>query len=190
MKMPGRIPGWLARPLLIAVCFVAALVSGWYGPLVTASLWRVFNPGGRVRYHGLLIQVPWPWISDFEEFNAEQTVSPQGFALRRMPRTLFHRLPPQSIFITVISAEPGKTPEQQTMEWLDAFREAHPGASFLTANQTETPAGASCLKAANPATPDDAIWTCISPHGGWVANLEGHPRDEETFFAIVSRLRR
>ena len=186
MKIFAKIPGWLIRTVLAIAALGLVGVSGWYSPIVTASLWRVFHPRGWVDYRGLYVQVPWPWIADAEDDGEDPTLTPQGLALRKMSRTSIHRLPPQSMFVTVISPDPGLTAEQQTNQWLEAFRESHPGAEFETA----TPNGASCLRAVSRSNGRDVVWTCISLNGGWVANLEGHPSDEPAFFEVIGGLKR
>jgi hypothetical protein len=189
MKIFAKIPGWLIRTVLAIAALGLVGVSGWYGPIVTASLWRVFHPQGRVQYRGLSVQVPWPWIADTEASADDAMVTPQGLALRKLPRTIIHRLPPQSMFVTLISPDPGVTAEQQISQWMKMFRETHPGAQFEAATPVAIPPGASCLRAVSPSNPRDVVWTCISVSGGWVANLEGHPSDEPAFFEVIGQLK-
>lgn len=189
MKVLGKIPGWLVRSLLIAVGLTLVGVSGWYGPLVTASLWRVFHPRGRVVYRGLHVQVPWPWIADTEGREEDATAVPEGLVLRKMPQTLFHRPAPQSIFVTVISGDPETTPKQQTDQWMTTFRESHQGFEF-SGPAEKLPTGRSCLRATLPTRPDRVVWTCISVNEGWVASLEGRRSEEPAFFEIVEGLTR
>ncbi len=178
------------RVLRVLGAFALAGVVGWYSPWVTASLWRVFHPQGQVKYHGLKVQVPWPWIADTDAVTAEQTVAPEGLGLRKMPPTLNHRLPPQSLFVTVISPDPGLTAEEQTGQWMKMFRDSHPGSEFETATPAPIPPGASCLGADKPERPENVVWTCISVNGGWVANFEGRDRDEPIFFEVIGGLKR
>jgi hypothetical protein len=190
MKILGKIPGWLIRTLFAVAALALVGVSGWYSPIITASLWRVFHPRGWVDYRGLYVQVPWPWTADTEAGEDDAMVTPQGLGLRRMPPTIIHRLPPQSIFVTVISRDPGVTAEQQTSQWMKMFRETHPEAEFAAATPWAIPEGAHCLRAVSPSSPRDVVWTCISVGGGWVANLEGHPSDEPVFFEMIGGLKR
>jgi hypothetical protein len=190
MKILEKIPAWLIRPLLAVAVLALVGVSGWYSPIVTASLWRVFHPRGWVQYRGLYVQVPWPWIADTEGSEDDAMATPQGLGLRRMPQTIIRRLPPQSIFVTVISPDPGVTAEQQTSLWMKTFRQTHTGAKFAETTPVAIPDGASCLRADNPSNPRDVVWTCISVGGGWVANLEGHRSDEPVFFEVIGGLKR
>ena len=64
-------------------------VCGWYGPVITASLWHVCHPRGWVEYRGLRVRVPWPWVADTEAEDADPTMTPQGLQLKRMPREMF-----------------------------------------------------------------------------------------------------
>jgi hypothetical protein len=139
---------------------------------------------------GLLVRVPWPWVADTDAIREDPTVTPQGLALKKMPPTLTGRVPPQSLFVTVISPDPGVTAEQQTAQWMKIFRDTHPGAEFEAATPVAIPGGASCLSADVHAKAEDVVWTCISVSGGWVANFEGHQRDERVFFEVIRGLRR
>ena len=190
MKILEKIPAWLIRPLLAVAVLGLVGVSGWYSPIVTASLWRVFHPRGWVDYRGLYVRVPWPWIADTEGAQDDEMATPQGLGLRRMPQTIIHRLPPQSIFVTVISPDPGVTAEQQTSLWMKMFRETHPGAEFDASDAGGDSGGASCLSANDTSNSDNVVWTCISLSGGWVANLEGHQSDEAVFFEVIGGLKR
>ncbi len=190
MKTPGKIPVWLSRTMLVVAALGLVGVSGWYSPIVTASLWRVFHPQGRVNYRGLYVRVPWPWIADNEAGEDDEMATPQGLGLRRMPPTIIHRLPPQSIFVTVISPDPGVTAQQQTNLWMKMFRQTHEGAKFVETTPVAIPDGASCLRADNPSNSRDVVWTCISVKGGWVANLEGRRSDEPVFFEVIGGLKR
>jgi len=192
---PGKIPLWLVRALSLSGALVVVAFSGWYAPWITASSWHIFHPRGAVEYRGLHIEVPWPWIADTETVDADPTATPQGLSLRKLPPNMLRPTPPQSIFVTVISPDAGVTPEEQTRRWLAIFRDSHPGASFDSATPVPLPAGASCLSAdvhARPvrAKPNDVLWSCISVDAGWVANFEGHARDEAAFFRVVRGLRR
>jgi hypothetical protein len=190
MKILETTPRWLTRTLLAIAVLGLAGVSGWFSPIVTASLWRVFHPRGWVDYRGLYVHVPWPWIADTEGAQDEEMATPQGLGLRRMPQTMIHRLPPQSIFVTVISPDPGLTAEQQTDQWMKMFRQTHAGVGFAETTPVAIPEGASCLRAISQSTPRDVVWTCISVSGGWVANLEGRRSDESVFFEVIGGLRR
>jgi hypothetical protein len=178
------------RVLHVTVGLLLVCVAGWYGPWLTATGWRVFHPGGWVDYRGLRVRVPWPWIADSDMSRDDSGATPLGLGLKKLPQTLNHRLPPQSVFVTVISADPGVTAEQQTSQWMAMFRETHPGAEFSGVTPTAIPSGASCLRAGYPSKPTDIVWTCISVSGGWVANLEGHGSDEPAFFEVVGGLKR
>jgi hypothetical protein len=190
MKILEKISAWLIRPLVAVAVLGLVGVSGWYSPIVTASLWRVFHPQGRVQYRGLSVRAPWPWIADTETDEDDEMATPQGLGLRRMPPTMIHRLPPQSIFVTVISPDPGITAEQQTSLWMKMFRQTHAGAKFAETPPVAIPDGASCLRADNPSNSRDVVWTCISVKGGWVANLEGRQSDEPVFFEVIGGLKR
>jgi hypothetical protein len=178
------------RALRVLGAFALAGVVGWYSPWVTASLWRVFHPQGRVEYRGLRVKVPWPWIADTDALRADPTLVAQGLALKKMPPTMTQRLPPQSLFVTVISPDPGVTADEQTEQWLNIFRGAHPQAEFRAGTPTAIPAGASCLSAVYLDKPTEAVWTCISVKQGWVANFEGQRRDEPVFLEVVGGLKR
>jgi hypothetical protein len=184
---PPRLP---IRVLRVVAAFVLAGVAGWYSPWITASLWRVFHPQGQVQYRGLLVRVPWPWIADTDALREDPTVTPQGLALKKMPPTLTQRVAAQSLFVTVISPDPGVTAEEQTAQWMRVFRDSHPGAKFEATTPVAVPPGASCLSADIPSKPDDVVWTCISVSAGWVANFEGHERDEPVFFKVIGGLKR
>ncbi len=185
-----KIPAWLIRALRWSLGLALAAVAGWYSPALTAAGWHVFHPHGWVEYRGLHIRVPWPWTAeDTEAIDGDPTVTPLGIALRKMPYEMIRRLPRQSIFVTVISPDPGVSAEEQTKRWMEMFRESHPGARFGTA-AVAIPAGASCLSASNDSSPDDVVWTCISVSGGWVANFEGRKRGEPVFFQVVTDLKR
>jgi hypothetical protein len=190
MKILEKIPTWLIRTVLAIAALGLVGVSGWYGPIVTASLWRVFHPKGWVDYRGLYVRVPWPWIADPEGVRDDEMATPQGLGLRRMPQTVIHRLPPQSIFVTVISPDPGVTAEQQTRQWMAMFRRTHAGAQFAESTPVAIPDGASCLRANTPSNARYVVWTCISVKEGWVANLEGRPSDEPVFFEVIGGLKR
>jgi hypothetical protein len=190
MKTPGKLPVWLSRTLLVAAALCIVVVAGWYSPIITASIWHVLNPRGWVRYRGLSVRVPFPWIADNEVTGEDPSVTPEGLALRKLPPTMVHRPSPQSMFVTVISPDPGVTAEQQTEQWMKMFRETHPGAEFEAATSVAIPAGASCLRATNSSKPNDVVWTCISVGQGWVANFEGHRRDEPAFFEVIEELKR
>jgi hypothetical protein len=178
------------RALRVLGAFALAGVVGWYSPWITASLWRVFHPGGQVKYRGLQVQVPWPWVADTDANREDPTVTPQGLALKKLPPTMNHRLPPQSLFVTVISPDPGLTAEEQTAQWMKMFRETHPGAEFAAGTPVAIPAGASCLSATSVDKPNDVVWTCISVKQGWVANFEGRKHDEAVFLEVVRGLKR
>jgi hypothetical protein len=196
--------GWPIRSLRVLVA--AAIVAGaaWYSPWIEAAGWRVFHPGGRVSYRGLRVLVPWPWTANEEAVKAEAAVSPQGILLRRTPYTLQRRSLNQSIFVTVISADPGVSAARQQDGWLEMFRATHPGASFegrtLASGGAASSPAASCLSARYPATSDGAspegagaqgvVWTCISVENGWVANFEGRDGDADVFFRVVGSLKR
>lgn len=190
MKVSRLIPDWLVRPLLIVGGLALVAVSGWYGPMITASIWHLFHPMGTVYYRGLEVRVPWPWIADTDPAREDQAGTPEGLSLRKMPPTSIHHQAPQSMFITVISPDPGATAEQQTGLWLTMFRGAHPGADFSATTPATAPAGASCLKAMYPTKADEVVWTCISMSGGWVADLEGHQSEEPVFFEVIDGLKR
>jgi hypothetical protein len=190
MKTFGTIPGWLTRVLRVLAAFALAGVAGWFSPWITASIWHAFHPRGRVMYRGLEIRVPWPWTADTDLVGSEESVTPEGLALKKMPPTMDLRQPPQSVFVTVISPDPGVSAEEQTKRWMEVFRASHAGAKFEAATPVGIPAGASCLSADNPARAADIIWTCISVSDGWVANFEGHTRDEPVFFQVVGNLKR
>jgi len=165
-------------------------VAGWYSPLITATIWHVFHPRGWVEYRGLHIRVPWPWIADTDLIGADPTVTPQGIALKKMPNEIVHRLPTQSLFVTVISPDPGLSAGQQTERWMDLFRASHPGAAFNPTPPMAIPRGASCLSARGYSQEGGIIWTCIFVEGGWVANFEGQDGDVPVFFQIVLELKR
>jgi hypothetical protein len=180
---PTRLLLWLTT-----VCLLGAAI--WYSPTVTETLWHTFHPRGFIQYRGLRVQVPWPWIADTELTGSDPTITPQGLALRKMAPTIGLRLPPQSLFVTVISPDPGVSPAQQTERWLQAFRETHPGSTFEAARSANVPGGASCMSARDPAAPPGVVWTCISVDGGWVANFEGYEDDVPVFFRVVGNLQR
>ncbi len=183
-------PRFPIRVLRVLAAFVLAGAAGWYSPWITASAWRFFHPRGEVKYRGLLVRVPWPWVADTDAIREDPTVTPQGLALKKMPPTLAQRVPPQSLFVTVISPDPAMTAEQQTAQWMKIFRDTHPGAEFEAATPVAIPGGASCLSVDVQAKPEDVVWTCISVSGGWVANFEGRERDEPVFFEVIRGLKR
>jgi hypothetical protein len=188
MNVSRFIPDWLVRPLLAVAGLTLVGVSGWYGPMITASIWHLFHPLGTIHYRGLNVRVPWPWIADTDTAKEDQAVTPEGVSLRKMPPTSIHHEAPQSMFITVISPDSGATAEEQTALWLNVFRDAHPGADFSARTAAGAPAKTSCLKAAYPTKPDEVVWTCISMSGGWVADLEGHPSEEAVFLRVIGGL--
>ena len=190
MTISEKISGWLVRPLLVVAGLSLVGVAGWYGPMVTASIWHVFHPLGRVYYRGLYVRVPWPWIADSDAGREDQAAPPQGLSLRKMPPTSIHHQAAETIFITVISPDPGATAEQQTALWLTMFQGAHPGAGFSGATAANTPTGVECLSAVYTTKPNDVVWTCISMTEGWVANLEGHRSSEPVFFEVIGGLKR
>src|SRR5271170_3330746 len=114
-RSPIRVMIWTMAAAVVAV-------AGWYGPTVTAATWHVFHPRGWVSYRGLQVKVPWPWVSDVDAVEANPTVSPEGIAMKKMAYSMAHRQPAQAIFITVISPEPGLSPEQQVAGWMNSFR--------------------------------------------------------------------
>lgn len=190
MVKSAKMPRWLVRSLLVLAALAVAGVAGWYSPWITASLWHVFHPRGWVDYRGLQVKVPWPWIADAESGGDDSGVTPQGLALRKLPPNMLHGMAAQSLFVTVISADRGFTPERQTQSWLEMFRASHPGATFDSATPVAIPPGVSCLSADIHTKPEDVQWTCISVSGGWVANFEGHQRDEPAFFEVIGGLKR
>jgi len=183
-------PRWPIRALIWIAAAAVVAVAGWYAPTVTAAGWHVFHPRGWVTYRGLQVVVPWPWVSDVDAVEADPTVSPEGISMKKTAYTMAHRQPAQTIFITVISPEPGLSPEQQVARWMESFRAAHPGREFDATPPVAIPPGASCLGAQRPGDDRDVVWTCISVSGGWVAGFEGHAREESTFFRIVADLKR
>ncbi|AXC10579.1 hypothetical protein ACPOL_1231 [Acidisarcina polymorpha] len=171
----------------IAALFVG--FAGWYSPFITAAAWHLFHPTGRVNYRGLNIRVPWPWTADVDAVKSDSFVSPQGISLKKMPYTMDRRLAVQAIFVTVISQDPGKSVEQQTASWMEAFRATHPGSNFVGETPVSVPLGVNCLGAKSPFHEKDLVWTCISVADGWVADFEGQGVDEPTFFEVVTHLR-
>jgi len=184
------IPRWLIRLLCWSVALIFTAVAAWYGPMVTAAGWRAVHPRGWVNYRGLRVLVPWPWISDMDTVEGEQAVSPEGISLKRMASTTVRHKAAQSIFITVISPDPGLTAEQQMAGWMNAFRVTHPGSEFDETTPVAIPAGSKCLSARDPGGEQDVVWTCISVKGGWVANFEGRTSEEPVFFRVVENLKR
>jgi hypothetical protein len=190
MTISGNAPRWLTRSLRVAVALALAGAASWYSPWCTATFWHLFHPRGWVEYRGLRVRVPWLWTADTEAAEADPTATPLGLSLKKRPPTMDSRLPPQSVFVTVISPDPGITAERQTQAWLAMFRQSHPGADFEAPSPSALPAGASCLGAEKRSKPDDVVWTCISVPGGWVADFEGRRQDAPIFFEIASELRR
>ena len=183
-------PSWPIRALRVVVATAIVSLAMWYSPLIAAASWHVFHPGGWVYYRGLHVLVPWPWVSDAEAIKVNATATPEGISLKRMARTMDRRVPMQSLFVTVISPDPGVSAGQQTEGWLRMFRETHPGATFEETTPAAIPAGASCLGASNPNDAHGVGWTCISVKDGWVADFEGQEADAGAFFKVVSNLKR
>jgi hypothetical protein len=184
------IPRWLIRLLCWSIALIFVAVAAWYGPMVTAAGWHVLHPRGWVNYRGLHVRVPWPWISDVDTEKDEQTAAfPEGISLKKMASTTVRHAPAQSIFITVISPDPGVTAEQQTAAWVDAFRATHPGSHFDETTAAAIPAGSTCLSARKQGDDRDVVWTCISVRDGWVANFEGHASEVPVFFRVVAALK-
>jgi len=174
--------------LLAALALVS--VAGWYSPLATAAIWHLLHPVGWVRYRGLQVRVPWPWIADVDAEREDASATPQGLSLKKAPFAVNHRALGQSIFVTVISQDPGATAEQQAADWMRTFRATHPGDTFDGNAPVALPSGASCLEAASDTGTGAIVWTCISVSGGWVANYEGYAPDVPVFFEIVAGLKR
>ena len=180
-------PGWLRRALTTSGGFVCAAVAIWYSPMLTAASWRTFHPSGQLDYRGLHITVPWLWTSDFDRIQDETTVSPQGVYLRRSRRNL-GQAGEEAMFVTVISPDPGVSADQQTRNWIEAFRTAHPGREFDAKTPLDLPSGTSCLSGFGNEEPR-VVCTCISLQDGWVANYEGGPADLQVFFRVVAKLK-
>jgi len=161
--------------------------------MLTAAGWRLFHPKGSVSYHGLHVIVPWPWTADSqfdsELETAEDPATPQGLLLKRMPFAMARHEPAQTIFVTVISPDPGVTAEQQTTGWMSSFRATHTACQFDEMTPSSIPEGSKCLSARNHEDEQDVVWTCISVEHGWVANFGGHTSEEPVFFRIVENLK-
>jgi hypothetical protein len=192
-------PGLPIRVLRVGLAALLVAAACWYSPLLTAAGWHLVHPRGRVVYRGLNVLVPWPWTADLESLRADPEVNPQGLSLKKTPLSLDRRLANQSIFITVISLDPGLTAEQQTAAWMQSFRATHPGANFEPAAPAQVPPGAGCLSARshwngggwNGGALEEGgmVWTCISVQQGWVADFEGRSPDAPVFFDIVRNLK-
>lgn len=164
-------------------------VVGWYSPFFTAGFWRAFHPAGWVRYRGLHVRVPWPWTAT--DFSGEDpSFAPQGLELKKTPFTANKRSLSDSIFVTVISPDPGVSADRQTGAWMDTFRQTHPTETLDSRTPQAIPQGATCLAARKDQHVVSVVWTCVSVEGGWVANFEGNRADEPVFFDIVSHLKR
>jgi hypothetical protein len=187
---PMAIPNWLIRALCWTLAIVSVTVAAWYGPMLTAAGWHVFHPSGRVVYRGLHVMVPWPWVSDADgdSMKADPTAAPDGISLKEMAHTAVHREPAQTMFITVITPDPGVSAEEQTERWLESFRATHPGSEFEEKVPVAIPTEAKCLGAHRLPDSHGIVWTCISVKGGWVANFEGHTDQEPVFFRVVAAL--
>jgi hypothetical protein len=177
-----------ALRLLAALALVCA--AGWYSPLATAAIWHLLHPVGWVKYRGLQVRVPWPWIADVDADREDPSATPQGLSLKKSPFAVNRRALGQSIFVTVIAQDPGVTAEQQTSEWMKTFRATHPGETFDGNAPVALPSGASCSRAESDAGSKPIVWTCISVSGGWVADYEGYAPDVPVFFDVVARLKR
>jgi hypothetical protein len=183
-------PPLSTRLLHVSVALALVCVAGWYSPFVTAGIWHVFHPGGWANYRGLRVRVPWPWTADTYATGEDPTLAPQGLTLKKTPFTVNKRSLSDSIFITVISQDPGVTVEQQTEAWMETFRMTHPAESFDSRTPKTIPANARCAVARGERSDVDVVWTCITVGGGWVANFEGSRADEPVFFDIVMHLKR
>jgi hypothetical protein len=178
--------GWSTRALLVVLASLCVVLAGWSSPLIRAAGWRVFHPRGRMAYRGLQVLVPWPWITETDAGDADPILSPQGVLLKKTRYTAGHSEPAQTIFVTVISPDRGKTAREQTEGWMESFRTAHAGGAFAEM----TVAGASCQSAAQESKPGEVVWTCISVEAGWVAGFEGYSSDAPDFFRVVTNLKR
>jgi hypothetical protein len=183
-------PPWPTRLLRLFVALVLVCVAGWYSPLATAAIWHLLHPIGWVNYRGLQVRVPWPWIADGDASREDPLATPQGLSLKKTPFAVNRRVLGQSIFVTVISRDPGVAEEQQTADWIRTFRATHQGADFEDKTPIALPSGASCLQAASDPGPGQIVWTCISVSGGWVADYEGYAPDVRVFFDIVAHFKR
>jgi len=183
-------PPLQTRVLRVLLALVLVCVAGWYSPLAPAAIWRLFHPTGWVNYRGLRVRVPWPWIANTDATGEDPSAVPQGMALKKTPFAVNHRSMTETIFVTVISQDPGITAEGQTEAWMETFRMTHPGDTFDTQTPKAIPAGASCTVARDDQKQNDAVWTCISIRGGWVANYEGCWAGASEFFDMLTHLRR
>jgi len=184
MSYPS-LPTRVERVLLAAV-FTGAVA--WYSPLLRAGSWHLFHPRGWIDYRGLRVRVPWPWFADASQETDDSAASPQGLSIKKTPFTLNRLSESETIFVTVITPDPGVTAEREKDDWLRAFRAAHPSATVDPTPLAIVP-GANCLRARNPGSYPELVWTCISVAGGWVADMEGQRADEPVFFEIVTHLK-
>src|SRR5450759_1030401 len=106
-------PHWSIRALRVLLAAICVGIAGWYSPLLAAAGWHLFHPGGKVEYRGLHILVAWPWTVETWSDDREGDGFPQGLSLKKTPFTMDRRLSNESVFVTVISLDPGVTAEQQ-----------------------------------------------------------------------------
>jgi hypothetical protein len=184
------IPPLSTRVLRVFGALVLVCMVGWYSPFFTAGIWHVFHPTGWVRYRSLHVRVPWPWTADTEVSGEDPSFAPQGLALKKTPFRVDRRTRSDTIFVTVISPDPGVSAEQQTLAWMETFRQTHSEQTVDNRTPEAIPGKANCALARGRRADEDMVWTCISVQGGWVANFEGNRADEPVFFEIVAHLKR